>query len=122
MNPAIRDSHKSAININGTTDPGVQRGREQKAQSCDDEMIAVGDAAGEVGAQEDKFLCTPCAEEDVFPLRRPRIPATPSDSEVEEHRKTHIPYRSWCECCVMGRGLGEQRGAHRGREHLIPRI
>ncbi len=85
-------------------------------------MVAVGDDADAAEAQEDEFLCPPCDEEEVFPLRRPRIPTMPSESEVEDHRKTHLPYRSWCEPCVMGRGLGEQRGAHRGREHLIPRI
>ena len=40
----------------------------------------------------------------------------------EDHRKSHLPYRSWRRECVMGRGLGEQRGAHEGREHTIPRV
>ena len=26
--------------------------------------------------------------------------------EVEAHRTTHLPYRSWCADCVMGRGGG----------------
>ena len=46
----------------------------------------------------------------------------PSASEVEEHRKTHIPYRSWCPECVMGRGLGEQRRCHAHLHHAIPRV
>ena len=27
----------------------------------------------------------------------------PSRQEVEEHMKTHIPYRSWCPHCVRGK-------------------
>jgi hypothetical protein len=33
-----------------------------------------------------------------------------------------MPYRSWCESCVEGRGLGEQRGRHAGRVHETPRV
>ena len=28
----------------------------------------------------------------------------PSSQEVQEHMKTHIPYRSWCAHCVRGKG------------------
>jgi hypothetical protein len=31
-------------------------------------------------------------------------PKKPSKEEVEEHWKTHLPYRNWCEVCVRGRG------------------
>ena len=31
-------------------------------------------------------------------------PRMPSVEEVEEHEKTHLPYRSWCKHCVAGRG------------------
>ena len=29
---------------------------------------------------------------------------TPTIEEIEEHRKTHLPYRSWCPICVRSRG------------------
>ena len=61
-------------------------------------------------------------EEEVRAMRQALIPNKPSASEIEEHRKCHTPYRSWCPWCVMGRGLGEQRGRHAGREHTIPRV
>ena len=32
----------------------------------------------------------------------------PTAEEMETHRATHLPYRSWCEDCVMGRGSGER--------------
>ena len=28
----------------------------------------------------------------------------PNSAEVEEHNKTHLPYRCWCRHCVRGRG------------------
>ena len=33
-------------------------------------------------------------------------PGDPSQRQVEEHRRTHWPYRSWCKWCVLGRGRG----------------
>jgi hypothetical protein len=33
-----------------------------------------------------------------------------------------VLYRSWCQHCVAGRGLGEQRGRHVGRKHGIPQV
>ena len=27
----------------------------------------------------------------------------PSAKEYEDHMRTHIPYRRWCECCVRGK-------------------
>ena len=32
-------------------------------------------------------------------------PARPSREEVEEHEKTHLPYRNWCGHCVKGHGV-----------------
>ena len=34
-------------------------------------------------------------------------PRMPSRAEVEEHRKTHLPFRNWCKHCVRGRGVEE---------------
>ncbi len=60
--------------------------------------------------------------EDIQPIRKPIIPVKPNALEVEDHRKLHLPYRSWCEECVMGRGLGEQRDSHGEGEHRVPRV
>ena len=59
-------------------------------------------------------------DEDVEPLKIAPSPIQPSQADIEEHRLTHVPYRSWCPECVEGRGLGEQRGRHAGRAHEIP--
>ncbi len=47
-------------------------------------------------------------------------PKQPSAADVELHRITTWPFRSWCEECAKGRGLGEQRGTHAGRAHDVP--
>ena len=44
--------------------------------------------------------------EDVEPMRKAPSPYLPSAAEIEEHRKTHIPYRSWCKHCIDGRARG----------------
>ena len=31
----------------------------------------------------------------------------PSQEEVEKHNLTHLPYRSWCKHCVMGKSKGQ---------------
>ena len=49
-------------------------------------------------------------------------PIKPCAADVEEHNITHTPYRSWCDSCVEGRGLGEQRWRHVGGAHEIPRV
>ena len=76
-------------------------------------------------------LCAPAAEADergngaveiqadVEPLKVASSPMLPSPADVEEHRVTHTPYRSWCGDCVRGRAPGEQRGQHAGRTHDI---
>ena len=63
-----------------------------------------------------------CAECGVEPLRIAPSPILPSAAEVEEHRVTHIPYRSWCRECVEGKALGEHRGHGRPHHHakVIP--
>ena len=46
-------------------------------------------------------------------LRRQRRAHCPSTvEEIQEHLRTHLPYKSWCHHCVSGRGVSTQ---HRGR-------
>ena len=35
-------------------------------------------------------------EDDVEPLNKTANLRLPSAADVEEHNRTHIPYRSWC--------------------------
>ena len=45
-------------------------------------------------------------EAEIEPLSA--SPKLPSPADVEDHRLTHNPVRSWCKICIVGRGLGEK--------------
>ena len=60
------------------------------------------------------------SHEEALPKVVARDPGAPTQAEIDEHNVDHIPYRSWCECCVMGRGTGEQHRA--GPESRVPII
>ncbi len=46
---------------------------------------------------------------EVEPLKLAPDPGRPTARQVEEHRRCgHIPYRSWCRWCWLGRGRGIQ--------------
>ena len=81
-------------------------------------LNAEGEAEEALGEDDDDVEIK--ANEEVEPLAVSPSPSKPSAAEVEEHRVTHIPFRRWCRECMMGRGLGEQRGRHQGRAHSIP--
>ena len=53
-------------------------------------------------------------EYDVEPINKASNPRLPSAADVEEHNRTHIPYRSWCKWCVEGRGRGDQHRSSPG--------
>ena len=40
-----------------------------------------------------------------------RKPLSPSKREREIHEGSHIPFRSWCESCVAGRGRARKHAA-----------
>ena len=47
-------------------------------------------------------------DDDFEPLKKAANPRLPTPDEVEQHNRTHIPFRSWCKWCVAGRGRGAQ--------------
>ena len=48
-------------------------------------------------------------------------PMKPSQAEVLEHRKTHLPYRNWCRHCARGRGT-EMPHLKSKDEHSLPEV
>ena len=71
----------------------------------EDERCAEGEP---LVLDEEDFTCQECSDKQIAP-----IPITPSQREVDDHNVDHLPYRSWCRFCVMGRAVGE---AHRSKE------
>jgi len=45
------------------------------------------------------------AEEDVDELKVLPTPTLPTQSQIDDHRLDHLPYRSWCDECVEGAEL-----------------
>ena len=37
----------------------------------------------------------------------------PSEEDVRDHMRTHVPFRSWCRHCIKGAG---QAGIHRAQK------
>ena len=86
-----------------------------------------GVCGGEDGQVHEKVIADIDVESDhgeARPLRKLVDPRKPSEDEVEEHNKTHMPYRNWCPHCVKGKGkdldhrkaAAEERGL---REHAF---
>ena len=50
-------------------------------------------------------------------------PRTQTKTEREEHDVSHVPYRTWCRFCVMGRGLERRHLTQSGdRDNDRPRV
>ena len=60
--------------------------------------------------------------EEVQPIKSAVTPDMPSPAEVEAHRETHLPYRSWCIDCVLGRSGGQQHRRVVDNESSVPMI
>ena len=87
----------------------VGEGDGEVAEKCGDrrsEGEEGGDDSGDGRASE-----AASDEEGGVPIQLPN-PRTPTRQEREEHEATHLPYRSWCEHCVRGKG---RRRGHRRR-------
>ena len=67
--------------------------------------------------------CKPSGEED---CQEPRVlmdSGAPSQNDIGEHEVGgHSKYRSWCEACVEGRGIGEPHLMATKQESKIPTL
>ena len=69
------------------------------------EKRLVGSEGEEEAKDEEDDQCVRCGEESVIIPKTARRPRVPTQKEREEHNATHLPYQSWCEHCVAGRGV-----------------
>ena len=54
------------------------------------------------------------ADTEVERLKHAVDPGQPTSKQIEEHRKTHLPFRLWCKWCILGRGRGFQHRKSEG--------
>ncbi len=106
---------------------GCQKGMEFIETLSDVEVSGVELFGGEskdveaAGGGEVVEITEQEAEEECEPMRIAPDPGKPTEAEMEQHRSEgHCPYRSWCEWCVEGRGVGEHHKS--GPEGSIPVI
>ena len=73
----------------------VCMGEETDQVNDGDELFGKNDEKAQVPAEEvlgeDPFRCEECGPRRVLP-----DPGRPTQSELEDHRIDHVPYRSWC--------------------------
>ena len=58
-------------------------------------------------------------QEELMKMMDPR---RPSQAAVDEHELTHLPSRSWCKHCVLGRGEDAPHKKDDGNELSMPEI
>ena len=62
-------------------------------------------------------------EEEAHTVGVQRTPMLPSQSEIDEHNLTHLPFRDWCPFCIRGRGLSSGHFARKTpEESQVPTI
>ena len=99
-------------------------GEEAEGESlfCSDEDGEVDQSMGkEIGREwrgEREEVGKIKAEKEEGVVKELADPRRPSSKEVEKHRRTHVPYRNWCNICVRAKGrdwdhrreVGKERG------------
>ena len=92
--PPVRPRRASVQGTEGTEEAGARA----PADSGPSEPRAI--AQRRAHEDEDKQI-----QEGVFGKRVPKTlgePYVPTQAEIEEHNKSHLPWRSWCAPCVGG--------------------
>ena len=51
-----------------------------------------------------------------------KSPKDPTADEIAEHLIVHLPYRSWCDACVMGRKKTCPHNSHPDHECAVPEV
>ena len=74
----------------------------------------------EVPADVDEVCIEDDPDEEVAPSKSLTNPSQPTAAELAKHRIDHLPYRSWCKWCVMGRGRGSPHVHHAPSQ--VPRV
>ena len=68
-------------------------------------MNPVGEELDHGGAEEENEQEEESEGREVFVKRKP---SDPTQEEIDQHMCTHIPFRSWCAHCVMGKAKNQK--------------
>ena len=61
----------------------------------------------DLGNDSDNVVCEPCFQEseEGISAKHKKIIQQPTAEEVLQHEISHVPFRSWCKFCIMGKGV-----------------
>ncbi len=65
--------------------------------------MAPAEAVEGIGEDDEEIEIGSEPNDDVEPMKVAPSPQMPSAAEVEEHRVSHLPFRSWCRECMEGK-------------------
>eukprot|EP00435_Cladocopium_sp_Y103_P040755 s116_g11.t1 len=107
------------------------QGRFDRVQPPDAAPMSVGNSSGsrsrpeeQPQEMEDEVPELEVDEEESHSAGIQRTPILPSQSEIDEHNVTHVPFRAWCPFCIRGRGLSSGHFSRRSEaeEQQVPTI
>ncbi len=103
------DKQKDLQAGQGKTANSQEEARADEKEVLDAEEESQATSEAQVEPAEGQEGDEECVQRRVLP-----DPGQPTPSQVEDHRKDHVPFRLWCPYCVAGRATGEQ---HRACKH-----
>ena len=121
--PASRGDPSSAAcghHSGGSSETPYLNVADEEVVTDDDEKDLFADAVEDEAIDQDEVIELEGdeEEEECAPRRTAPEPGDPTEEEAEAHRVDHLPFRSWCQHCVAGRGTGEQH--RRGPAGSVP--
>ena len=60
------------------------------------------------------------AEKEAEVMKTILDPLKPTEKEVEDHNRTHMPYRNWCPHCIRAKGRDMDHRRAVGGERNLP--
>ena len=90
---------------NGEANGKVRRREREQAPDEEDEAEEEKSAEEESDQEVEGQESAEQDSGDIRVMKKMLDPCLPTREEVEQHRLTHLPYRSWCPHCVKGRGV-----------------
>ena len=75
-------------------------------------------------AQDDSLVCKPCFEEteESIKVQTNQLLVQPTAEGIELHELAHVPFRSWCKFCIMGKGVASAHHIGASIESLVSMI
>ena len=72
----------------------------------EDEQIVIGeveDSGEPFSILDDDVQCRDCESNEAFTTPKVKIKLNPTKEEMEDHNRTHLPFRDWCPHCIKGK-------------------